>query len=325
MGALFGESLMAQLPIWSKTKTGIAFSDIPTVPGGRMPDFCIVGAAKGGTSSLNAYLDSHRSVFMCPLKEPNYFSTPVIFERGEQWYRGLYADATEGQLCGEASTSYTRYPAVPGTAKKMAKANPAMKIIYCIREPVSRTESDCLQVLKYVRGVLGKDYTSMPLDDFYQLLSDPSHEFYCAPRETSMYVDQLKHFEKYFQKDQIKIVESEQLSTDTKTVVNEIFAFLGLPTSEEIDFKTRQNVTANFTDALREEQGLLKYRGSTVYVLANTLLPERLKAYLRKRIARDISLGHLHFSDTLRKQLATGFSEPNARLQQRYGLQLKHW
>ena len=316
---------MAQIPIWSKTKTGIAFSDVPTVPGGKTPVFCIIGTAKGGTSSLNAYLDKHPSIFMCPLKEPNYFSTPVMLARGDQWYRGLYADASEAQICGEASTSYTRYPAVTGTAQRMAKANPQMKIIYCVREPVARTESDCLQVLKYVRSVLGQDYTSVSLDEFYQLLCDPTHEFYCAPRETSMYADQLAQYEEYFHKDQIKIVDAAQLSRKTQSVVEDILAFLGLAPSDAIDFAARQNVTADFTDALREERGLDPYRGSPLYALAKTLLPDRVRARLRKRIAKSVDINHLRFSDALRDHLRTEFTEPNARLRHRYDLTLEHW
>lgn len=290
-----------------------------------MPAFCIIGTAKGGTSSLNAYLDMHPAIFMCPLKEPNYFSTPVMLARGAQWYRGLYADATEAQICGEASTSYTRYPAVTGTAQRMAAANPAMKIIYCVREPVGRVESDCLQVLKYVRGVLGEDYTAMPLDEFYGLLCDPAHDFYCAPRETSLYADQLEQFEQHFPKDRIKVVDAAQLKSDTRAVVEDILAFLGLAPSDAVDFSGRRNVTADFTDALREERGLDPYRGNPLYGLAKTLLPDRVRAALRKRIARDVDIDHLRFSDGLRDRLKAEFTEPNAQLRQRYNLTLEHW
>lgn len=316
---------MTQIPVWSKTKTGISFSEIPTTPGGTFPDFCIIGAAKGGTSSLNTYLDSHPSIFMCPLKEPNYFSTPVMLTRGDDWYRGLYAPATTGQICGEASTSYTRYPAVIGTAERMARANPKMKLIYCVREPVSRTESDCLQVLKYARYVLDEDHTSMLLDDFYQRLSDPDDPLYCAPKETSLYADQLAQFETHFPKDQINVVVSEELRAATKDVVEDILKFLGLPPSEAIDFERRQNETGEFTDGLREDRGLEPYRSNPLYALGKKLLPEPLKASLRKKVAGDADISHLEFSPALRDQLRTGFSGPNTLLAERYGLHLQHW
>lgn len=320
-----GENGMRHVPIWSRTLQGVSFSDVPTAPGGRMPDFCVIGTAKGGTSSLNSYLASHPSIFMCALKEPNYFSTPVMLERGDDWYRGLYAAAAPDQLCGEASTSYTRYPAVTGTAERLAKANPGMKLVYSIREPVSRTESDCLQVMKYVRGVLGEDHTAKTLDAFFHQLSDPDHEFYLAPRETSLYADQLEQFEAHFPREQILIVESEKLNSETAATLARILAFLGLEMPDSLEIGTRQNVTAEFETALREERGLDQFRANPLYGLAKRMLPDMLKRRIRRRLAQDVSLGHLHFSDSLKDRLREKFDESNERLREKYGLALDGW
>lgn len=320
-----GEAGTRQIPIWSRTLQGVSFSDVPTVPGGRMPDFCVIGTAKGGTSSLNSYLASHPSIFMCALKEPNYFSTPVMLERGDDWYRGLYAAAAPDQLCGEASTSYTRYPAVTGTAERLAKANPGMKLVYSIREPVSRTESDCLQVMKYVRGVLGEDHTAETLDTFFLQLSDPDHDFYLAPRETSLYADQLEQFEAHFPPEQILIIDSAELNSETATTLARILAFLGLDMPDSLDIETRQNVTAEFETALREERGLDQFRANPFYGLVRKVLPETLKRRIRQRLAQDVSLGHLRFSDSLRDRLQDQFAGPNDRLRRKYGLALNGW
>ncbi len=168
-------SPQATAPVWARTKDGLAFADVATVAGGRMPDFCIVGAAKCGTTALNAMLAAQPFIFMNPLKEPHYFSTKVILDKGDDWYRGLYARATPDQFLGEASTSYTRYPLCDETIGRLIAANPGMKLIYMLREPVSRTESECLQLLKFTRHALGEDHTHLPLDDFFRMVEDPGH------------------------------------------------------------------------------------------------------------------------------------------------------
>ncbi|MFN9173847.1 MAG: hypothetical protein ACK58N_04855, partial [Synechocystis sp.] len=92
------------IPHWVRTAKGIAFTDIPTRPSKNLPNFMIIGAQKAGTTALNKYLSQHPQIFMCPLKEPQFFSTDVIYERGLDWYRGLFGEAKPGQVCGEAST-----------------------------------------------------------------------------------------------------------------------------------------------------------------------------------------------------------------------------
>src|SRR3954468_25016760 len=43
----------------------------------RLPNFFVVGAPKAGSTSLYHYLDQHPQVYMCPIKEPNYFASEI--------------------------------------------------------------------------------------------------------------------------------------------------------------------------------------------------------------------------------------------------------
>lgn len=45
-----------------------------TRPLSRMPTFLVIGAGKSGTTSLHYYLDQHPEIYMCPVKEPNFFA-----------------------------------------------------------------------------------------------------------------------------------------------------------------------------------------------------------------------------------------------------------
>ena len=70
----------------------------------------IIGAMKSGTRSLHDQLDLQPGFFMSDPKEPCYFSDDDVFDRGEDWYRGLFSGAGAGDLRGESSTHYTKLP-----------------------------------------------------------------------------------------------------------------------------------------------------------------------------------------------------------------------
>jgi hypothetical protein len=47
----------------------------------KNPNLFIVGAAKAGTTSLYQYLSQHPAVYMCPIKEPNFFAKDIQLEK----------------------------------------------------------------------------------------------------------------------------------------------------------------------------------------------------------------------------------------------------
>ncbi len=108
---------------------------------GRLPDFLIIGAMKCGTSSLHDQLSRRSGLFMSTPKEPNFFSDDEQFERGLEWYSSLFGDAGEHQLCGESSTHYTKLPTYPHTVARLRNHLPSAKMIYVMREPISRLVS----------------------------------------------------------------------------------------------------------------------------------------------------------------------------------------
>jgi hypothetical protein len=156
--------------------TGTEFGECSSV--GEMmirehrPDFVLIGSAKSGTTSLFAELATHPDLFASPIKEPAFFSySPArpkfhawermlrVWERdnpgrvapprGEdsRWddyleiYRDLFRGAQPGQVRGEASTDYTRWPQFPGVPARMSSIFPDLKLLYIVRHPVDRAYS----------------------------------------------------------------------------------------------------------------------------------------------------------------------------------------
>lgn len=313
------------IPIWLLTANGVAFADIPTRSGGRMPDFCIIGSAKCGTTSLDDDLARHPGIFCCRPKEPHYFSSSVMLDRGEAWYTGLYAEARPDQICGEASTSYTRWPLVAGTAERMFRANPKMKLIYIVRNPVERVQSELLQVVKYLKNVVGTDLRHLPLDAVLEMIEDPTSPYYSAVIETSKYETQVVEFERFFPTQQILILTQRTLRRHPTETLRQVQDFLGVKGHLVPPEGARSNVTADFLKGSAREQTTNMLRQYPFYALARRLLPRRMKDRILSRIIPPLDPATQTLSKDLRQRLEREFAPYNSTFAKRVGQPWTEW
>lgn len=109
--------------------------------GASLPGFIIIGAMKSATTSLQEQLEQQPGIFMCDPKEPNFFSDDRQYQKGINWYAGLFSGAAAGDLLGEASTHYTKLPTYPQCITRMREHLPDLKLIYVMRHPVDRLVS----------------------------------------------------------------------------------------------------------------------------------------------------------------------------------------
>lgn len=108
----------------------------------RLPDFLIIGAMKAGTTSLYRDLLTNPQIFMPTDKELDVLTTDVSKLDKLQEYASHFRRASADQICGEASTGYTKRPTfedVPKRARNVLGEN--LKVIYLVREPVARAIS----------------------------------------------------------------------------------------------------------------------------------------------------------------------------------------
>jgi hypothetical protein len=96
---------------------------------------------KSATSSLQEQLARQPGIFMCIPKEPNFFSDADQYAKGMSWYSGLFSEAPEGGLLGEASTHYTKLPTYPEVVQRLKEHLPNARFIYVMRHPVDRLVS----------------------------------------------------------------------------------------------------------------------------------------------------------------------------------------
>ena len=176
------------------------------------PDYIILGAMKCGTSTLAAQLGAQSGIFMTDPKEPNYFSDDENYAKGADWYESLFSPATDGDIKGEASTHYTKRPELPETVARMKSALPEVRLIYMIRNPMSRLVSHYIH--EWTQSVL-----SEPLD-----LEITRH----SPLvDYGLYGWQIAPYVEAYGADAIMLTSLERIKTDPAAELARVAAHIG--------------------------------------------------------------------------------------------------
>ncbi len=116
------------------------------------PDFIIIGSMKSATSSLYQQLSIQDGIFMCSPKEPNFFSDDNNYRNGIAWYEDLFRHSRRTDICGEASTHYTKLPTYPHTIERMRDHLKKVKLLYVLRNPIDRLISHYIH--EWSQGVI---------------------------------------------------------------------------------------------------------------------------------------------------------------------------
>ena len=184
------------------------------------PNFIIPGAGKSGTNSLRSYLNEHPQIFFCRAKEPNFFAH--AYDLGEDWYEALFSGAGEAVASGEASTQYFWYPEAPS---RMLAYNPAMRLVFSLRDPVQRAYSDYTAKLSRAGETLSFRHF---LDTDSTLLAH------------SRYHTNVKRFLEVFPREQMHLIVFDDFIADRNAVLAGICEFLGVDPSFEFSSVDRR-------------------------------------------------------------------------------------
>lgn len=260
-----------------------------------LPDFLIVGAMKCGTSTLQAQLALQDGVFMTTPKEPNYFSDDDVFARGQDWYEGLYADAAPGDLRGEASTHYTKLPTYPQTLARMQALLPAPRLIYMIRNPLTRAVSHYIH--EWTEARMGADPIAA-LRDHPELV-----EYGC-------YGMQIAPFLQAYGPERILLTSLEQIKAGPDAEFARIAAFLGLSEGAAWHHDLApQNVSSERMRRMAL-QGLL-IDNPVARVLRRSLVPKPVRTWIRQRRAMP---DRPELPEEVKARLRAAFLDDRARL-----------
>ena len=289
----------------------------------RLPDFLIIGAAKAGTTTLYDYLCQHPQIYMTSIKEPCFFSDNDIYAKGLDWYSSLFNQAASGQVCGEASTRYTRYRQYPEAATRIAQTLPNVKFIYIMRHPIERTYSHHVHE---IRTGQNKPRTTF----------EEGIKYHSYMLDVSNYIQQIEQYLKIFPKDSFLFLLMEDLIQKPSDTLREIFKFLEV--DETIDLVDRRSVAKN--QARDHAEGFVRSKMTAplkkipAFSHAVGLLPQEwrdfayqvLKAlpYYGKWGKNQSYLPPPMLPET-RQMLIEKFREPNQKLAELLNRDLSHW
>ena len=191
----------------------------------HLPHFVIIGAQRGGTTSLYRYLTEHPDVGPAWRKEVHFFDHN--YAKGMNWYRAHFPRRDEAQVAGEASPNYLFHPAVP---ERSARALPNAKFIALLRNPVDRAFSHYHMMSR--RGIEALSFEDA-IDQEDQRLSASDDPGSLAWRHYSylrrgLYEDQIRNWLRVFPRDRLLILKSEDLYQRPEQVCLETQTYLGL-------------------------------------------------------------------------------------------------
>lgn len=180
-------------------------------------DFMVPGMSKCGTTTLCSMLAQHPDIFIPEVKEPLLFINEN-YQDAMGWYRSLFDSAPAGSLRGEGSTFYSSVTLEQGCRQRILDFNPAIKLIFIMRDPVVRIESSFRELHNS-----GPFYGIYPPFGLEQTLT--KHTDIVADTH---YWSRLCNYRDYMPKENILVILLEDLQKDRIKVLEKCFSFLGV-------------------------------------------------------------------------------------------------
>jgi hypothetical protein len=211
-----------------------------------LPDFLIIGGERCGTSSLYYYLTEQPFIVAASTKETHFFDEN--FAKGIEWYRAQFPFALQKRyaqkvfrrdlITGEGTPYYMLYPHAP---KRTFELVPQVKLIALVRNPVDRAYSKYwiekmggFETWSFEDAIKGEH--ERLAGELEKMLQDENYYSYSYRHFSyltrGIYIDQLQNWMRYYPREQILILRSEDLYTDPAAVLKKALEFLGIPNGE---------------------------------------------------------------------------------------------
>jgi len=216
-----------------------------------LPHFIIVGAMKGGTTSLFYYLSQHPQVLSGYGEEIHFFNKH--FAKGPQWYRAhfpLRKRVSTDRITGEATPQYSFNPLVP---KRIHEMVPGAKLVTILRNPTERAIShyfhevkkkrEPLPILKAFQAEEGRLEKILHENDF----TNPVY-FHASYKKRGLYGEQLQRFMQYFPREQFLVLSSEEFFSDPEEILRQAFRFLEVDENFKVRDMKPRNIGLNRTE-----------------------------------------------------------------------------
>ncbi len=197
--------------------------------------FLVGGVQKGGTTALAHYLGTQPGALLPRGKEAHVFDSAAFDDAAspsqiDAVYLPLFDAAGDALLYGDATPIYLF---LPQAIERIARYNPAMRWILLLRDPVERAVSQ-----HHMERLRGNERWPLPLalllEDWRLRRDVAPHSPKSSTRTHSYrtrgdYANQLDKLFAHFPYEQVLLLRSEALHSDTSAVVSRVCEFLEIP------------------------------------------------------------------------------------------------
>jgi len=297
----------------------------------NLPNFLIVGAAKCGTSSLHNYLNQHPDVFMpsyneqgMKVKEPRFLIKDLVKDRLHNgvWYlksyQALFNNVVNEKAIGESTVLYLYYynEAIKNIKKYLGHD---VKIIIMLRNPVDRAFSAYTHVSRSIKEPLSFE-EALKIEK-NRLENDTTLTPMVMYKDMGLYHDMINAYVENFKN--VHVIMYEDFQQNTKEVVNQTLAFLGILRGGELDTHSKHNVGGKSWRFSFLKQFFMKdnFIKKGLRVIFSKTLRKRFRVFLEyflKEKAKPIN-------PETKKELISFFRNDVEKLEKLLNIDLKNW
>lgn len=235
------------------------------------------GTTKAATTSLFTYLADHPAVCAASYKETRFFLDKAYplpskyrYDADVEVYNLLFSECGENQLRLESTPDYLYCPAA---CERIATFLPKAKLVFSLREPISRL----ISWYRFAKQI-GRLPQTLNFDGYIELLFDIAtsketkktidpedtkhtenivHEQHLQTLQQGCYATYLKEYLECFDRERIHTLFYEDLSTDPLKVLRDVCHFAGIDRDFYKDYAFK---VANRTETMRNAEVHRKYR-----------------------------------------------------------------
>jgi hypothetical protein len=293
-----------------------------------MPNFLIIGAPKGGTTTLHYVLEQHPELYMCPVKEAGFFwaygEEVRLYGPGAELlkyrvfndlgrYQKLFEGVTTQKAIGEASVRYLSHPRSPGLIHQFI---PQAKLIVSLRQPAERAFSSFTRSLR--DGL-------EPSSDFAEALEQERKGLrdqwtFGHYLDKGFYYADLSRYLEYFERRQLHISLMEDLKDNPVELMHSLFRFLEVDDTFTPDMSHQHNVSGVIRNPILRT---LWTRSGKLRSAIRPLFSERVRHNFSEWVIQDVE--KVRFSPELRAELTEYYRQDIEHLQDLIGRDLSHW
>lgn len=185
----------------------------------KKPNFFLAGWPKTGSTWLYHCFKEHPDIFVPERDTVHFFS--VNYFRGYDWYYPFFKKAGNEKVIADLTPNYVLEL---NSAKRIYEFNSDAKILFTLRNPVDRAFSQYWHQKK-------KGQILFNFEDTLHYNSLGNFEMFMIWLRTGFFPEFLKPYFNIFPSSQLKVMFYDDLQTNSKEFLKEVFEFAGVNTT----------------------------------------------------------------------------------------------